>query len=89
MFLFVPDSLNIHVWIGLNDIQEEGTFKWSDGSQMAVIDFSKWNSYQPDNGLYGSGTDQDCVILWQTGNFKWHDYPCDDNAMSVCEIDMH
>ena len=37
-----------NVWIGLNDLDVENTFKWTDGTN---ISFKNWAPDQPDNGF--------------------------------------
>ena len=70
-------------WIGLNDIQAEGQFVWSDGS---VVDFTDWAPKQPDNyqGV------QDCVRMPYTtstpGASEWDDISCSDTLHFICKM---
>ncbi|KAJ8038592.1 Alpha-N-acetylgalactosamine-specific lectin [Holothuria leucospilota] len=41
------ESVNWHLWIGLNDEREEGNFVWSDGSD---VNFTLWAPGQPEGG---------------------------------------
>lgn len=45
------------LWIGLRRQNPGGPFVWLDGSKL---DYSDWNSGQPDNG----GGVEDCVYMW-------------------------
>ncbi len=58
-------------WIGLNDLGQEGTFGWSDGSDL---DFAPW--VEDDAMLWG-----DCAInsLW-----GWWASDCDEELPFVC-----
>ena len=55
-------------WIGLNDIDNEGTFVWADGSGST---FRFWASGQPNDDQ----DNQDCVETY--GDVSWNDLPCD------------
>ncbi len=59
----IPD--NSRPWIGLTDIDSEGTFKWITGERL---DYTYWNTNQPDN----YNNNEDYVHL--VGNeSKWND----------------
>ena len=63
------------IWIGGIDREEEGVWKWSDGSPW---NFTEWNRGQPSNR---SG--EHC--LQQFGySKKWNDYECTDENNFVC-----
>ena len=53
-------------WIGLNDINTEGTFVWADGNSAT---YTQWYSGEP-NGDVGA----DCVFFLDTPS--WADYAC-------------
>ncbi|XP_073672061.1 uncharacterized protein [Paramisgurnus dabryanus] len=63
------------VWIGLSDIEEEGVWKWVDGSTMTS---SFWNKKEPNT----SEGDEDCVLIELRG---WADYPCSHDYKWICE----
>ena len=74
-------------WIGLNDRQQEGTYKWvrevhnSNVSQIPLMpgDYANWGSGEPSQqtGI------KDCVhVIASTGN--WHTRSCDQIKPSVC-----
>ena len=75
------------VWIGLNDKQQEGTYKWvrevhsNDVSQIPLMpgDYANWGSGEPSQSTPG----KDCVhVVASTGN--WHTRSCDQTKPSVC-----
>ena len=64
-----------HLWIGLNDAQLEGTFRWSNGQRLS---FTNWVAGEPNNG----GDIEDYVEMLganglQTGGLagQWNDIP--------------
>jgi hypothetical protein len=65
-------------WIGLNDINSEGIFGWSDGT---MLDFTHWNGGEPNNA-----GDEDCVNLpvWSGGS--WNDLGCAAQARYICRL---
>ena len=52
--------------IGLNDIDSEGTFTWSNGEPVT---YTNWADYQPNNG----NNSEDCTVLCVDG---WYDTHC-------------
>ncbi|XP_072046389.1 low affinity immunoglobulin epsilon Fc receptor-like [Amphiura filiformis] len=58
------------VWIGFNDLDDEGNFVWIDGSP---VDFINWNPGEP-NDLYDPDG-EDCTNLYFESG-KWNDFPC-------------
>ncbi|XP_067417522.1 perlucin-like protein [Emydura macquarii macquarii] len=64
-------------WIGLNDIDKEGTFKWIDDSSMS---YRNWNQGEPNDAQSG----EDCAYMY--GNGKWNDALCEINQDGwICE----
>ncbi|CAK8673207.1 unnamed protein product [Clavelina lepadiformis] len=75
-----PDT---HWWIGLNDIKQEGTFEWSDGTTYEDTYVSFWKPQEPSN----SGK-EDCIEVWvQLPLYKgrWNDNQCDKVNPFVCK----
>ena len=68
-----------HLWIGLNDRIEEGTFAWTDGSPL---DFEHWAGNEPND--WGSG--EDCAHLYDGGEHRWNDLPCGHEAGYLCRV---
>ncbi|XP_053184266.1 CD209 antigen-like protein E [Scomber japonicus] len=72
-------------WIGLTDIDTEGTWKWIDGTPLTL---SYWRRGQPDNGggdpQWG---EEDCAQFY-TGSKtlnNWNDVLCDYPLKWTCE----
>ena len=73
------------MWIGLNDIVNEGDWKWSDGSSLRG--YTNWGNNQPNNA-YGN---QHCVAIIKgiVGKYdfqvKWNDFSCSKEIIYLCE----
>jgi hypothetical protein len=65
---------NVEWWIGLNDVQQEGQFRWVDGSPLT---YNYFQSGEPNN----SGN-EDCVLLRDVG---WNDQSCGSERRWICE----
>ncbi|RXN06845.1 CD209 antigen-like protein [Labeo rohita] len=65
---------NNRVWIGLTDIDVEGTWKWVDGSPLTS---GFWMSAEP-----GGHRGENCAL---TVVGEWADYPCTEEFNWVCE----
>ena len=63
-----------YTWMGGNDVDEEGSWKWTDGSPF---DFTFWDSGEPNN----SGN-EDCMHHGWNG--KWNDAPCSRTNTFLC-----
>ncbi|XP_067371574.1 CD209 antigen-like protein C [Channa argus] len=82
---FISGFITVDTWIGLTDSEEEGTWKWVDGSSMTL---SNWEKQQPDNGggdvKWG---EEDCAQI-RTGRYpeeNWNDRSCDATMNWICE----
>lgn len=64
------------VWIGLNDLDTEGVFEWSNGKSVG---YTNWNDDEPNDS-----DDEDCGELYSDG--VWNDIDCDDEEQDyLCE----
>uniref|UniRef100_A0A8C3FIG2 C-type lectin domain-containing protein n=1 Tax=Chrysemys picta bellii TaxID=8478 RepID=A0A8C3FIG2_CHRPI len=63
-------------FLGINDIQTEGTFKHLNGEALG---YSNWALNKPDN----SEGIEDCVEVRPSG--KWNDKSCAEKQLIICE----
>ena len=75
----VVDIGVIEYWIGLNDIDVEGTFVWADGTTFDFATESNFNDGEPNNS-----DNEDCVEAF--GNNGWNDLTCDGTRRTVCPL---
>ncbi|XP_059198235.1 CD209 antigen-like protein E [Centropristis striata] len=82
---FITKFIKGYTWIGLDDRDNEGVWKWVDGSPLTE---AYWYRGKPDNGggdpKWG---EEDCVEVL-TGHevrVNWNDVRCDSNKQWVCE----
>lgn len=70
-----------HVWIGLTDFAQEGSFAWGTGEDRG---FDSWIVGEPQGGL-----GENCVALAPeptAGPPGWYDVPCTQMYAYVCEV---
>merc|ERR1711915_40873 len=73
-------NYEITYWIGLNDKDEEGTWKWSESGVEAT--WTNWGPGEP-NDSYG----EDCVNMNKAMAHTWNDAPCEwEGAHGLCEV---
>uniref|UniRef100_A0A8C3EJU4 Uncharacterized protein n=1 Tax=Corvus moneduloides TaxID=1196302 RepID=A0A8C3EJU4_CORMO len=79
-----------NVWIGMNDINQESTFLWTDGS---TVSYTNWVHGAPEKkqsyfDFYEYETltdDTDCVFIMKSDG-KWRDDSCDNKRGYVCQM---
>ncbi|XP_034044211.1 CD209 antigen-like protein E [Thalassophryne amazonica] len=76
------NSLNpMYWWIGLSDQDEEGVWKWVDGTVLSNTSF--WGQRQP-SGTFG--TNKDCVYTYRYSQLNnWNDEKCTKWNHWICE----
>uniref|UniRef100_A0A8C2ZVI5 C-type lectin domain-containing protein n=1 Tax=Cyclopterus lumpus TaxID=8103 RepID=A0A8C2ZVI5_CYCLU len=80
---FLSNIIKHHTWIGLNDKDHEGNWKWIDGTPLTQY----WNS-PPDNGggdpQWG---EEDCaeMLHWREAEVSWNDVGCNNSKRWICE----
>ena len=72
-----------HIYLGADDIEEEGKFVWvSTGQPLSYVN---WSPSEPNNGGRFAGN-EDCVSLESYGGWYWNDMCCECNYRPVvCE----
>uniref|UniRef100_A0A8C4YJP1 C-type lectin domain-containing protein n=1 Tax=Gopherus evgoodei TaxID=1825980 RepID=A0A8C4YJP1_9SAUR len=68
---------NKAAYIGINDIQTEGSFKYLSGE---AIEYSNWAAREPNN----LGGIEDCVEVYSDG--RWNDISCNEKQLIICEF---
>jgi hypothetical protein len=68
-------SLITNIWLGANDIWEEGSFWWVTNEPWT---YEIWDTDQPDNI-----NNEDCLEMITTS--RWQDTSCEYNRAFVCE----
>ena len=74
---------NEDIWIGINDIEEEGTYVTVDGS---AISYTNWKSGQPDNHIHSIEVNPDGEdgMMIRDDDKKWNDNPVNYLHKFVC-----
>ncbi|KAJ8040402.1 Alpha-N-acetylgalactosamine-specific lectin [Holothuria leucospilota] len=70
-----------YIWTGLNDIDEEGKFVWSDGSS---VKYTNWGGNQPDNRFDNSNC-ATMTVRRASDPGKWDDARCKGRRSYICE----
>ncbi|CAL8126077.1 unnamed protein product [Orchesella dallaii] len=90
-------GLDRRYWIGLNDLDKEGTWMWT--GKNRTLDYDFWYPKQPDhnnnplsNGKYNT-IGEHCVVFWYPTFYTksdtefptWNDEPCDNKHYAICD----
>ncbi|XP_034003324.1 CD209 antigen-like protein A [Trematomus bernacchii] len=77
---FITRMIKENTWIGLSDREEEGTWKWVDGSPLN-LNLTFWSPGQPDNF-----DEEDCAEIWSIDHSQsWNDKACKNDQHWICE----
>ncbi|NXG70851.1 MRC1 protein, partial [Baryphthengus martii] len=68
------------LWIGLNDLNTQMYFEWSDGTPVT---YTKWMPGEPTHAINGQ---EDCVIIAGEDGY-WADTACDRKLGYICKRD--
>lgn len=92
-------SNNYVVWIGANNLDVDGQFKWS--SNGNIISFANWGQGEPNEGSNegsnedknegknegtNEGSNENCVLI-SFYDQKWHDWSCNKNLYFFCQME--
>lgn len=74
-------------WIGLNDIETEGIFKWSSDLHLANTksSFENWGNRQPSTKSASRAQKEDCVVMSSRKKFQWNDFKCRAKKNYICQ----
>ncbi|XP_053086707.1 C-type lectin domain family 4 member F-like [Pangasianodon hypophthalmus] len=64
------------VYIGLTDLDNEGVWKWVDGTSLTTAYWSSGNVFSDRD---------DCVVNGYNGSVGWYDRPCTETYYWICE----
>lgn len=71
-----------NLWIGFNDMHQEGKFFWTDSSPTK---YTNWNVNEPQN----YGWRRDCVDMTPFGHAgRWGTVQCDQQKGFICETGL-
>jgi hypothetical protein len=67
------------IWLGANDIDTEGDWRWTDGPMQ----YTKWHveTDQPNGGVK-----ENCACLFSDTEGYWFDFKCNNTFPYVCHL---
>uniref|UniRef100_A0AAY4DQF9 Si:ch211-133n4.11 n=1 Tax=Denticeps clupeoides TaxID=299321 RepID=A0AAY4DQF9_9TELE len=86
--IFVSSHTSESHWIGLNDLEAEGTWVWMDNRPLQEFWFERqYGENEPDNSVEESLFGEDCVCLGEDNipTNVWFDVYCYKKKRFVCE----
>ena len=69
-----------YIWLGLNDIAEEGSFVWDSTQQPPS--FTDWLEGEPNDRR----NIEDCAMHMFLSGEEWNDTPCTSEMRSICQL---
>jgi hypothetical protein len=73
----------VGAWIGLREHEQEGAWRWSDGTSQP---FTRWLQGEPN---HDSGGPTDCAHVWRDQAHQWNDIPCSrTDPTLVCRLPL-
>ena len=72
------DQNEVSYWLGGNDIETEGVFKWVKSD--LPMTYTDWSPGQPDDA-----GGEDCMELRGAFQYHWNDLPCNIPHHFICE----
>ncbi|KAK0065330.1 CD209 antigen-like protein 2 [Biomphalaria pfeifferi] len=70
----------LYPWVGLDDIQQENVFRWSDDNSILNVSWTIWQKDEPNNE-----GNQDCVY-YSFSRQLLNDWHCNGSLNYVCEM---
>ncbi|CAG2186837.1 unnamed protein product [Mytilus edulis] len=68
-----------NIWIGANDIDQEGTWRWI--YDKTTVEFTNWSKEEPNN--YNGN--ENCADMAKRRSYKWNDRSCTSLLRYICE----
>ncbi|KAM6954794.1 uncharacterized protein PEZ65_023402 [Lycodopsis pacificus] len=82
---FLSSVVTRRSWIGLSDRDDEGTWKWVDGTPLTE---AYWGLDEPNNGGGDPRSgEEDCaeIVVGRNAEINWNDLRCDNSRHWICE----
>nr|XP_039258535.1 uncharacterized protein LOC120335104 [Styela clava] len=74
-------------YIGGNDIDTEGDWKWQDGTDVIMRGeegYQNWKANQPNGETTGNTAVENCLVVGREV-YNWVDISCDENFYYICQ----